>query len=216
MNVQRKMTLGLAIAAVLATSSAIAQLTSTDNGMSVSDNNGLMWANTVGIDLGWSPLAQYADTAQAYIAGLNTRGYNGYNDWTLASIDQLSTLFYGDCGATRNTATALPQGCGGTFTTLSTAIATGTMGQANNVNFSSRNSLGLVPGENYYAWSIYRTTDSTTGGWDADTNNAGLVGRGDALAVREVPEIDGANAAAALTLLMGALLVIRSNKEAQR
>ncbi len=46
--------------------------------------NGLMWANTVGLNVGWNPNGG-AGTAQGWVAGLNAEDYGGYNDWTLAN-----------------------------------------------------------------------------------------------------------------------------------
>jgi hypothetical protein len=208
-------TLGLlAVAAMAASSSAQAQLTSADNGAAATDGNGLMWANTVGINLGWSPLSVYTDTAQAWVANLNSSGYGGYHDWTFATINQLGELFYSDCGNSVGAATRVnnPGKSCTALSTLSSAINIGTMGASGDINISSSTSLGIVPCCGYYSWSVYATTDSSVRGWDADTSNNGVVGRGDVLAVRATPEIDPASAASGLTLLLGGLAVLRGRR----
>jgi hypothetical protein len=216
----------LAVGAMLASLSAQAQLKSVDDGAAAIDRNGLMWANTVGIDLGWSASPIYPDTAQSWIAALNASDYDGHNDWMLPTDDggapntttnQLGELFYTDCGNTAGTQTRLSnhgqKSCGKALSTVSSVINTGTNGFAGDVNFSSGTSLGLVPGQGYWSWSVYKTSTSTEGYWDADTVNAGLVGRGDTLAVRETPEIDPASAVSGLTFLLGGLAVLRGRRK---
>jgi hypothetical protein len=97
----------LILAAVQCSTVAAAKLKPTDHGAAAIDSSGLMWANTVGIDLGWDP-AGGPGTAQAWIANLNATDYGGFNDWTLPTGDfnvapntttnQLGELFYTDCG----------------------------------------------------------------------------------------------------------------------
>ncbi len=106
----------LAVAAMMASINAQAQLKSADHGAAVTDSNGLMWANTVGTFLSWSPTSG-PGSAQAWIAGLNASDYGGFNDWTLATGDgsvaankttnQLGELFYTDCGNSVGTASVL-------------------------------------------------------------------------------------------------------------
>jgi hypothetical protein len=213
----------LAVAAMMASLSAHAQLKSVDHGAAAIDRNGLMWANAVGINLGWSASPVYTDTAQSWIAGLNASDYDGHNDWMLPTADggvantttnQLGELFYADCGNSVGTATRLniPGKKCTALSAVSSAINTGTNGAPGDVNFSSGTSLGLVQCCGYWSWSIYRTTNSSEGYWDADANNNGIVGRGDALAVRAAPEIDPASAASGLTLLLGAVAVMRGRR----
>ncbi len=209
----------------MAPSLAHAQLTSVDNGAAAIDSNGLMWANTIGIDVGWLPTG-VPGTAQGWIASLNASDYDGHNDWMLPTADggvansttnQLGELFYTDCGNTPYTQTTLSnpgkKSCGTALSAVDNAINVGTNGFSGDVNFSSSTSYGLVSGQGYWSWSIYRASDSTEGYWDGDTNNAGVVGRGDAVAVREVPEIDSASAASALTMLLGGLAVMRGRRK---
>jgi hypothetical protein len=215
----------LAVAAMVASLSAHAQLRSVDNGAAAIDGNGLMWANTIGIDLGWSPLTVYTDTAQAWVASLNASDYGGYNNWTLATGDgsvaantttnQLGELFYTDCGNSVGTATSLnnPGKRCTALSALSSAINIGTMGAPGDINISSSTSLGIVPCCGYYSWSVYSTTNNSEKYWDSDSSNNGLVGRGDALAVRETPEIDLASATSGLTLLLGGLAVLRGKRK---
>jgi len=76
--------------------------------------NGLMWANTVGLNLSWSSTGA-AGSVQGWVAGLNASDYGGYNDWTLATgngsvgantmTNQLGELFYTDCGNSVGTST---------------------------------------------------------------------------------------------------------------
>src|SRR5258708_30602465 len=72
----------LTVAAMAISFSANAQLVSSV----VTDSSGLMWANTVGVDVGWNPDGE-AGTAQGWVAGLNAENYGGYNDLTLATRD---------------------------------------------------------------------------------------------------------------------------------
>ena len=97
----------LAVAAMVVSLNANAQLKSADHGSAVTDSNGLVGANTVGTSLSWSPTGD-SGSAQAWVAGLNASDYGGFNDWTLATGDgsvaankttnQLGELFYTDCG----------------------------------------------------------------------------------------------------------------------
>ena len=106
----------LVVAAMMGSLSARAQLASTDHGAAATDVNGLMWANTVGTNLSWSPTGD-AGSAQAWITNLNATNYGGFNDWTLASgngavgantmTNQLGELFYSDCGNAVGSASVL-------------------------------------------------------------------------------------------------------------
>jgi hypothetical protein len=214
----------LAVAAMTASLSAHAQLKSVDHGAAAIDENGLMWANTVGINLTWSLSPVYPDSAQAWIAALNASDYDGHNDWMLptavefgvgnTTTDQLGELFYTDCGNSFGTATSLniPGKKCTALSAVVNAINTGTNGMPGDVNFSSGTSLGLARGQGYWSWVTYSTTSSSEGYWDGDTNNNGIVGRGDTLAVRRAPEIDPASAASGLTLLLGGLAVMRGKR----
>jgi hypothetical protein len=225
-EVERMKGIALGLLAMVVSLTAHAQLKSVDHGAAAIDSNGLEWANTVGINLGWSASPIHPDTAQTWIAALNASDYDGHNDWTLPTADfsapntttnQLGELFYTDCGNTPDTQTSLStpgkKSCGRALPAVSNAIDIGTNGFQGDVNFSSGMSLGLVPGEGYWSWSIYRASDSTEGYWDSDTNNAGIVGAGDTLAVREAPEIDPVSAAGGFTLLLGFMLVLRGRRE---
>jgi hypothetical protein len=61
-------------------------------------------------------------------------------------------------------------------------------------------------------WWVYQTPTSRQQAWNFDTNFGSQVGIGDALAVRKAPEIDPASAASGLTLLLGALAVLRGRR----
>jgi hypothetical protein len=211
----------LAIAALLGSLSAHAQLKSVNNGAAAIDNNGLMWANTVGIDLGWSTSSLYTGTAQSWVADLNASDYAGYSDWTLATGDgslhantmtnQLGELFYTDCGNSVGTSTALNhtgKNCAA-LSVLSSVIS------APSIFFSSSVNTAASTGSETVFWA-YKTPDSSQQGWTNDTAfNGGpfpLVGLGDALAVRAAPEIDPASVSSGLVLLFGALAVLRGRR----
>jgi hypothetical protein len=208
----------LAVAAMVVSLSAHAQLISTDNGAAATDGNGLMWANTVGIDLGWSTSGVYTDTAQAWVASLNARDYGGYNDWRLATGDgsvgantmtnQLGELFYTDCGNSVGQSTGL-NNAGKNCTALSTlnrAISTPSL------IFSGTAAPAFESGGDTAFW-VFGTPTSAQVPWTNDTAFLGNVGRGDALAVREAPEIDPASAASGLTLLLGGMAVLRGRRK---
>jgi hypothetical protein len=214
----------LTVGAMTVSLSAHAQLKSVDGGAAAIDRNGLEWANTVGVDLGWSASPTYPNTAQTWIAALNASDYDGHNDWKLptavesrvgnTTTNQLGELFYKDCGNSFGTATRLniPGKKCTALSAVVNAINTGTNGMPGDVNFSSGTSLGLVPGQGYWSWVIYATNSSSEGYWDSGTNNNGVVGRGDTLAVREAPEIALTSAASSLTLLLGGLAVMRGRR----
>jgi hypothetical protein len=206
--------LRLGAAAMLASLSAHAQLTSADNGAAAIDRNGLMWANTVGTNLSWSATGA-AGSAQAWVASLNTRRYGGYNDWTLASgngsaganktTNQLGELFYSDCGNSLGTTSVL-NNPGRKCTALS---AVNSVISTPSIFFS--NSLYGTKCCNIYDtyWWAYLTPTSTQQAWNFDTNFGPVVGLGDALAVRSVPEIDPTSIGSGLALLVGSLAVLR-------
>lgn len=214
------------VAALLVCASAQAQLVSVDNGAAAVDSNGLMWANTVGIELGWSASPIYPNTAQSWIASLNASDYDGHNDWMLptaysglanTTTNQLGELFYTDCGNSPGSASVLTnpgKNCTA-LSAVSNAINTGTNGLPGDMDFSSGTSLGLVDNLGYWSWTIYRAFDGTEGYWDGDTSNNGVVGRADTLAVREVtraPEIDPASTGTGLTLLLGGMMIVTSRR----
>ena len=205
----------LAVAAMVASMSAHAQLISADHGAAVTDTNGLMWANIVGTDLSWSSTAA-TGSAQAWITSLNAVDYGGYNDWTLASgtgsvgantlTNQLGELFYTDCGNTSGTSSVLNntgKNCTA-FSALNNAISTPSI-------FFSSSEYTPLPGQGYF-W-VYQTPSSVQEPWNSDTNFNGMVGVGDALAVRRAaPEIDPSSAAGGLALLLGSLAVLRGRR----
>jgi hypothetical protein len=222
---------GLLAVVAMVPSLAFAQFKSVDHGADLVDSNGLMWANTVGIDGGWSgyPNAQTggsggAGSAQAWVAGLNATDYGGYNNWTLATgvgtdtpnttTNQLGELFSSDCGFSAGASSA-GKTCGG-FTALNTTL------QTDMIYLSSSPNAGNGPGasafnQNFYFW-MYADYSSSGQLWNNDTQFAVsgvgvFVGTGDALAVRETPEIDPASAASGLTLLLGGLAVLRGRRK---
>jgi hypothetical protein len=200
---------------------ANAQLKSVDHGAAVTDSSGLMWANTVGIDLSWSATGQDG-SAQAWVAGLNASHYGGFDDWSLATGDgsvganqttnQLGQLFYSDCGNSVGEASVLnkPGKNCKKFSSLKSVIESPT------IIFSSSPDPALsTPFENFF-WA-YQTPSSVQVPWTSDTAFGGgggppLIGLGDALAVRAAPEIDPSSAASALALLFGSLAVLRGWK----
>jgi hypothetical protein len=211
----------LAVAAVVGSSSAHAQLKSVDGGAAAIDGNGLMWANTVGINLGWSTSTAYTGTAQAWIAGLNASDYGGYNNWTLATgngnapastmTNQLGELFYTDCGNSSGNATVLSNS-GKNCTALSalnSVIGTPSIFFSSSVNTA-------VSGSDTVFWA-FKTPNSSQQGWTNDSSFGSLsgpplVGLGDAMAVRAAPEIDPASAGSGLALLFGTLAVLRGRR----
>jgi hypothetical protein len=215
-------TLGLlAVAALVSSLNAHAQLKSVDNGAAAIDNSGLMWANTVGIDLGWSTSSMFTGTAQSWIVGLNASDYGGHNDWTLATGDgslpanrttnQLGQLFYADCGNSIGTSTTLTH-AGKSCTALS---ALNSVISTPSIFFSSSVDTAASSPSDTVFWA-YKTPDSRQQGWTNDTafdtGGLPLVGLGDALAVRAAPEIDPASAGSGIALLFGSLAVLRGRR----
>jgi hypothetical protein len=211
----------LAVAAMVASLSARAQLTSTDHGAAATDGNGLMWANTVGTNLTWSSTGA-AGSAQAWVTGLNASDYGGYNNWTLATgngsagantmTNQLGELFYTDCGNSLGTPSVLNR-AGKNCTALSNVNSAITNSPIGSIFFSG--SLYGTTCCNIYQtfWWVYQTPASRQQPWNFDSNFNFQVGTGDALAVRmAAPEIDPASAVGGLTLLLGALAVLRGRR----
>ncbi len=218
----------LTVAAMAISFSANAQLVSSV----VTDSSGLMWANTVGVDVGWNPDGE-AGTAQGWVAGLNAENYGGYNDWTLATGDgtaapntttnQLGQLFNTDCGNTAGSFTSLTNP--GKNCSALTAIQQKVLDPIN-LNASVNTLLILsstpdLPLTEYtgtghildYGYWTYSVVGSGPAGFNQDTQYWGVVGLGDALAVRDAPEIDPASAASGLTLLLGGLAVLRGRRK---
>jgi hypothetical protein len=205
---------------------AHAQLVSVDNGAAVEDSSGLMFANTVGTDLRWTQTASQGGT-QGWIASLNAEDYGGYNDWILATADygsqspntttnQLAQLFNGDCGNVIGTATSFTnsgKNCSA-FTAAVNATNVGLgFGDGNPGNmlfFSS----SFPPGQNPpyppedFVFTVYDTQYSQVTGWTGDESYDGLTGQGDAIAVREAPELDPSSAATVFVFLLGGLAVL--------
>jgi len=188
----------LAIAAALCSTVSTAQLKSVDHGAAAVDHHGLMWANTIGVELTWNP-AGGPGTAQAWIANLNATDYGGFDDWTLptgdflvgpnATSNQLGELFYTDCGNVlgQQTALTIPTRNCRALSVLRSAIKVGTTGFGGGrfpgaILISSGTFLGPV--SNYYSWAVYDTSSSSERYWDSDTSYAGLIGVADVLAVR--------------------------------
>jgi len=208
----------LAVAAMGCSLSAYAQLKSADNGAAATDANGLMWANTVGTNLSWSSTGA-AGSAQSWVAGLNASHYGGVNNWTLATGDgsvrantmtnQLGELFYTDCGNSPSSSGNLsvlnnPGKKCTALSALNKVIGTPDI-------FFSGSAYSRLTGY----WWVYETPGSFQNLWNNDTNFNGMVGIGDALAVRKVtaaPEIDPASAASGLALLLGTLAVLRGRR----
>jgi len=218
--------LGLLVAVATMSSSlaAHAQLKSVDNGAAAIDGNGLMWANTVGTNLTWSPTAA-AGSAQAWVAGLNTSDYGGYNNWALATgngnvgpnatTDQLRELFYTDCGNSVSTPSVLnnPGKNCGALSAVNTALNTNINGIENGSIFFSSSLYGTkCCSSSDTAWWVYETPDSSPNVWTSSSNFGFLVGVGDALAVRAAPEIDPTSAGSCLVLLFGSILVLRGRR----
>jgi hypothetical protein len=217
----------LSCVAVLGSSVSWAQLKSVDHGAEVIDSHGLMWANTVGIQLGWNP-GGGPGTAQAWIANLNATDYGGYNNWSLATgnfnvgpnttSNQLGELFYTDCGNALGTQTSLShagKNCGA-LSALGTAMKVG-MGlggsSPGDILISSGTYLGPVPP--FVSWSVFDTSNSSERYWDSDTIYYGVTGQADVVAVRHVtaaPELDLSFAATAVTFLLGLLAVLGGRK----
>jgi hypothetical protein len=226
----RKFLGSLAVAAMVP-SLAFAQFTSVDQGADLVDSSGLMWANTVGIDVGWSgyPNAQIgsnggAGSAQGWVASLNAEDYGGYNNWTLAkgvgttapntTTNQLGELFSSDCGFSAG-APSTGKTCGG-FSALNTTLQTDMIYLSSSAPHNQRGATEFNGNFNFW---MYASFSGSQGLWTDDTQFAvsgigPFVGTGDALAVRETPEIDPASAASGLTLLLGGLAVLRGRRKA--
>jgi hypothetical protein len=210
----------LAAVAMVGSISAHAQLKSADHGAAVTDSNGLMWANTVGTLLSWSPTGE-AGSAQAWVAGLNASDYGGFNDWTLATGDgsvaantktnQLGELFYTDCGNSVGTPTVLTNP-GKNCKALS---AVKSLIDTPSIFFSASPDPALNTPFDSFFWA-YQTASSVQVPWTNDTVFSGgglpVVGLGDALAVRAAPEIDPSSMATGLALLFGCLAVLRGRR----
>ena len=180
---------------------ANAQLISTDNGLTATDRNGLMWANTVGIDLLWSSTAALG-SAQAWVRSLNASSYGGHNDWTLATADgsvgantttnQLGQLFYLDCGNSPGGVISLnnaAKDCSA-LTQLNSVLSNGDgVFPPGYVLFTSGSQIGY----DFYGPTFWVFESEPTGSgyssWDLDVTFWGVFG-GDALAVRRVPLAD--------------------------
>jgi hypothetical protein len=223
--------LGFLAVVAMVPSLAFAQLTSVDQGAALIDSNGLMWANTVGIDVSWSgyPNAQTGGSgqpgsAQAWVAGLNATDYGGYNNWTLATgvgttaanttTNQLGELFFSDCGFSGG-APSIGKSCRG-FSALNTTLRT-EMIYLSSSPFAG-NSPGATAFNGNFAFWMYADFSGKQSLWTDDSQFSAsgvgpFVGTGDALAVRETPEIDPASAASGLTLLLGGLAVLRGRRK---
>jgi hypothetical protein len=214
----------LACTCVLASITAHAQFVSSV----VTDSDGLMWANTVGIGRFWDPSSS-PGSAQAWVAGLNSSDYGGFDDWALATGDgnvtpntmtnQLGELFYTDCGNSVGSFTSLSspgKNCSA-LTTVQAVIDT-----AANASFGGPfdlflsatpdHSLDELLGGGQLGFWGYTIDTSTQRSLTNDTVFHGSVDQGDALAVRAVtqaPEIDPTSLASALTLLAGCVAVMR-------
>jgi len=195
-------TLGLlTVFALLCTTVSQAQLKPVDHGAAAIDSNGLMWANTVGIELAWDPNGG-PGTAQAWIANLNATDYGGFNDWTLPTGDfnvgpntttnQLGELFYTDCGNVLGQQSLLTQP-GSNCRALSALRPVMQAGMAccgaqfpGDILISSGTFLGTSPPPvtSCNAWAVYDSSNSSQGYWDCDTVYNGLDGVADVLAVR--------------------------------
>jgi hypothetical protein len=209
--------LRLGAAAMLASMSAHAQLTSADNGAAAIDGHGLMWANTVGTNLSWSATGA-AGSAQAWVANLNTSDYGGYHDWTLATgngsaganttTNKLGELFYTDCGNSVGTSSVFnhPQRKCTALSAVNSVISAPTL-------FFSGSLYGTACCNIYNTyWWVYQTSSSNQQPWNFDTNFGPLVGIGDALAVRTTPEIDPTSVGSGLSFLLGSLAVLRGRR----
>lgn len=213
----------LGVAAMVASVSAHAQLTSVDGGAAFEDSNGLEFASVIGTDLSYSPVSQVTGSAQAWINTLNTENYGGYNNWSLATgsgsvapnntTNQLGELFYTDnCATGCSQFAALPT----VINSFLSSVEPGALFFSSSI-ISFQNCCGLTPDEQATYWvTIVPGTglgSPSQEGWNNDTNFGGVVDKGDALAVREAPEIDPASAASGLTLLLGGLAVMRGRRK---
>ncbi len=127
---KHKTLIGLvAVTVMMSSMSAHAALTAVtqDGNLMVSDSTlNVTWADTSSGRISYS-------AAQAWVAGLNTEDYGGYNNWTLATGDGTYTQLGGNCAALGFTSNG--QGCGSsTSTTL------------NQQGYLFINELGNTPG----------------------------------------------------------------------
>lgn len=217
----------LAALALVGPPSAYAQLTSVDQGAAATDAEGLMWANTVGTDLTWSSTGA-AGSAQSWVATLNSTDYGGYDNWTLATgyggaaanstSNQLGDLFYTDCGNAPGLASVLNQP-GKNCTALSAvsiALGSTTNGVFPGALFFSGSAYTGPGSTSTFAgyWWVFDSTQSGQETWNDDSQFGMTVGRGDALAVREAPEIDPASTGSGIALLLGGLAILRGRRAA--
>lgn len=225
-------------AALLISVCAHAQLTSVDGGAAFTDNHGLMFASTVGIDMSWSNYPtglgdhNAPGSAQAWVAGLNATDYGGYSDWTLATgvgtvspnstSNQLGELFNVDCGFAVG-GSSVGSSCG-KFTSLNTVLRNSMVffsdsaWAGNRVGPTPITSANEFNGDfNFWGWNNLNNSPLL---WTDDTSltptgGMPLVGMGDAIAVRKTvsaPEIDPSAMVGGVSLLAGLLLVLRGRK----
>jgi hypothetical protein len=201
----------LAVAAMVASFSARAQLTS----VTLEDNDGLMFANVVDTaEAGASgSLGGPSGQGQAWIAALNAQDYGGYNNWMMATGDstyapnnttnQLGQLFGVDCANMSNCSS---------FTALTNSINAYPYFQ---MMIGSSSLAPYVPGcygvgcgSTYYIYSLA----GGPGILAFDVQPAVM----DVIAVRDVvaaPELDVSTAWTALTLLIGGTLVLMAPRK---
>jgi len=209
---------------------AYAQLTSVDHGLAVQDSSGLMFANTVGINLSYSqPGNNYG--AQAWISSLNAEDYGGYHDWTFitgnstvpgnTTTNQMGELFYKDCGNVAGSASSFGhagKNCS-SFSALNSTLKVPTLYFSSSPYSSLNNPAQPWPSPDFF-FSVYFSQNSSQGAWTNDsqytppTGGFPLVGVGDIIAVRAAPEIDASTAASGLALLIGGLTILRARRRA--
>jgi hypothetical protein len=218
----KKTSATLAAVAMLASISARAQLVSVDGGLAVQDSHGLTFANTIRL----ANVEPGPAGAFNWVTSLNEENYGGYSDWVLASANatygpnsatnQLAQLFQVDCASA---------GACSSFTALTAALQNSAWALEDSF-MSSSLYAGQAPGcgqptyiqcqqsKSYYLYTVPLTgSGGTSGPIPFDTDPAIT----DAIAVREgplvnAPELNGSNAAAALTLLLGAIAVMRGRR----
>jgi hypothetical protein len=197
----------LAVAAMVASVSAHAQLTSVDGGAAFEDGNGLEFASTV-LQLGAGAGLGTA-SEQTWVSSLDAENYGGYNNWTLMNVTQAALLFTNDCQK---------NGCA-SFAGLQSTLQSWGVAQFFLSTPTGAPPVGCDDGpaicgsaQGWYYWQIQ---GSTAGGslnqgiFDTPTITA------DAIAVRGVnaPELNPASAASGLTLLLGGLAVMRGRRK---
>jgi hypothetical protein len=204
------------VAFLVAPVGAYAQLTAVDGGLAMEDSSGLMFATAIGSNLAWLP-ATGSTTTSAWVAALNAEDYGGYNDWTVATgigtdapnttTNQLGQLFQTDCG---NAAGAALQ-CS-SFSALNSILRNGDGNHARGfaLFYSSSLSSPTCCDINTTSWWAYISTPASSGQtrWNYDSSFAGVLGRADAIAVRQAPEIDPSLFASASIMLIGSLAVM--------